>query len=339
MTARNSIAFRSHFALQGEISGQLHFAQSRHSRNDKPLALVIWRRDEAGLGATLGTVMRGIQISDWLGASPFVDTSNFWTSYSNATPNGLSPALDIWHQLFDPISEVTEDRLRAGEFRVLLTDGRHPVVEASTALQDYKRLWKRVRFKASTASYLSERASSLGLTSSTLGVHFRTGDMRIAPNHPTPPTFSQIAATVSNALDTMNFDQIFVSTQSRRDLEKFRARFGNRVLAHPNLRADGSSQVLSFPFADQLLPLASDGIAGLQLAREALLDIYSLSVCGGLVGGTSNMTLWAEVIKDGSFSFKHFIWNGRNENSKLASAIRWHVRSRIPGGLGGFRRG
>jgi|GEM_PF-1322829 len=336
MTARNSRAFRDHFASQGEISGRLHFAHSRETGDDRPLALVIWRKDEAGLGATLGTVMRGIQVSDWLGALPYVDTSRYWTSYSDSSDEGDFPSTDLWHQLFEPLSEVTERRLQEGRYRVLMTDGRHPTVPASTALEDYRKLWGRVRLREDTSAYLSERARRLGLNSSTLGVHFRSGDMRSAPGHPTPPTFDQVASAVSRALDSMDFQHVFVATQLESDQDRFRARFGKRVVSHPNLRGGSEARRSSIPFASGTRAKYLEPGAGFRLAREALLDIFSLSLCGGIVGGTSNITLWAKVLKGSPFIHQALIANGRNPNSKFKSRVRWHVRSRLPNSLGGF---
>ena len=338
MTARNSRAFRDHFAAQGEISGRLHFAHSREAGDDRPLALVIWRKDEAGLGATLGTVMRGLQVADWLGALPYVDTSRFWTSYSDTSIEGDFPSTDLWHQLFKPLSEVTERRLEEGRYRVLMTDGRHPTVSASTALEDYRKLWGRVRLKNETSAYLSDRTDRLGLNSSTLGVHFRSGDMRSAPKHPTPPTFEQVANSVSRALDARDFQTIFVATQVETDLDRFRARFGKRVVSHPNLRGGSEMRRSSIPFAKHTRAKNLESGAGLRLAKEALLDIFSLSLCGGLVGMGSNMTVWAEILKGSPFIYQTLIMNGQNPGSKFRSNFRWHVRSRLPSALGGFSR-
>lgn len=336
MTARNSRAFRDHFVLRGEISGRLHFAHSREIGDERPLALVIWRKDEAGLGATLGTVMRGLQVADWLGALPYVDTSRYWTSYSDSSYEGDFPSTDLWHQLFEPLSEVTERRLEEGRYRVLMTDGRHPTVSALTALEDYRKLWGRVRLRHETSAYLSESANRLGLNSSTLGVHFRSGDMRSAPGHPTPPTFEQVASSVSRALDSMDFQHVFVATQLESELERFRARFGKRVVSHPNLRGGNETRRSVIPFASRTRAENLEFGTGFRLAREALLDIFSLSLCGGIVGGTSNITLWAEVMRGSSFIHQARIVNGRNPNSKFRSKVRWHVRSRLPSSLGGF---
>jgi hypothetical protein len=313
--------------------------QTGSDEGEKPLVLVIWRNDEAGLGATLGTVMRGIQLASYIGALPHVDTKNFWTSYSGAKGDGEEPRWDLWNGLFQPVSQVTDDDLRQGKHRVLMMNGNHPKVEGSKALNAYREVWSKISFLPSTNEYLANSCSPLKLGPTTLGVHFRSGDMRTAPGHPTPPSFGQVRLAITKQLDRGGFDRVFLATQSESDVAKFKSFLGDRLVHHLNTRATNRREAKLQPFASSTRSFASSGELGAKLALESLRDMFSLSLCGGVIGGTSNMILLAEVMRGQDFPTKEIISNGRNPTSRRMAYLNWHLRARAPRSIGGFSAG
>lgn len=311
-----------------------------------PAALIIWRQAEAGLFSVIGTVLRSLEVAEWLGAVPIVDTINFSTAYSR------SSQVDLWNELFEPPGKMTIRQLTAArsDYRIFFTDGGHPAKDTvdPERLNVYRDFWFRyIQIKPRVLLEIETGLSLVGVSNKTLGIHFRGGDMRTAPRHPLPPTLNQLRQRAKTLLDSTDMDTIYVATNVSGAISELRKTFGNRVLPSPQYLGQ-SNETNKAPFSSSRSPQSrfwksmqvnkQDG-SGKSVchAIDALMDVVALSRCGGLVCGDSNVSLFSQVIAKESHRFVVKIENGQNATSRLPARFKWYVRATLPPGLGGFR--
>lgn len=349
MTVRNKNALRTHpvFSRSTIRAGLIAPIPSSQLETDPaglPLAYVIWRRDEAGLFAVLGTVLRGLEVSRWLGATPVVDMKNFFTAYSTST---VPQPSNFWNELFEPLSALKLEDLDRSTFRILFSDGSHAeksVVDPERIFDFRREYNSHIRFSEETRDWIEHRTQTLALQDDVIGVHYRGGDMRTAPRHPLPPTAQQLIRRTKALLDSGEYNSVFLATNVARGRKVFEKAFGGRLklsTAHSELGSRrlpfsvprGIAGVGRHPVAEQI---GEDRKIGLVTARDALADVVALSRCGALVGGDSNVSLMAKVFSDSPFRELSIVDNGQNGTSRLIAYTQWYVKRVLPSRLGGF---
>jgi hypothetical protein len=351
VTSRNRTALNNHpLYRESRIRSQLISAIPIGQLERKvtlPLVYIIWRKDEAGLLASLATVLRGLEVARWLGATPVVDMKNFFTAYSG---DMIQTRSNLWTQLFAPIGKIDVDEIRENEHRVLFSDGvqaEKSIVDNEPLLSYRREFFEHIRYSEETAAWIAERTRGLRLGGDVIGVHYRGGDMRTAPRHSLPPTATQLIRRVSTLLDGGDYNSVFLATNVKNGATLFRKAFGTRVSF---LKADEASPPASdgpFGLAKRLgqsfgFPAGASGLDsvknGLQFARDVLSDVEALSRCGALVCGDSNVTLMARVFSKSGFREVLVVDNGRNATSRFVAYTQWYIRANLPAGLGGFGR-
>lgn len=310
-----------------------------------PAALIIWRQAEAGLFSVIGTVLRSLEVAEWLGAVPIVDTMNFSTAYSR------SSQVDLWNELFEPPGGMTIDQITAAsqDYRIFFTDGGHPAKETvdPERLDVYRDYWFRyIQVRPRILNEIETRLSSIRLTERTLGLHFRGGDMRTAPRHPLPPTLNQLRQKARTLLDSAEMDTIYLATNVPGAMSALKKTFGDRVIPAPrNLR--DSRETGKVPFSSSRTMTSriwssqhdngeNGAVRSVSHAVDALIDVVALSRCGGLVCGDSNVSLFSQVIAQEPHRFVVKIENGQNSTSRIPASLKRYVRAVLPPRLGGF---
>lgn len=307
-----------------------------------PLVYQIRRTDGAGLMSTIGSVLTQIEVAEWLGAKPVVDLRH-GSAYQEKNP--INGTHNVWEYYFNPVSDISTDDVDSGLFRVLRSEEHHPIVKRDTNFENLKSLWKKyVRYNPVTSEAITRIVEDISVSSKTIGVHIRGGDMKTYPGHPLPPTLRQLVSATKNALDSSNFDSIFVAAQESAAVRDMRKMFGSRVIESPSFKVDSreSRAVTPFSGSGQARNLkSSEGVrAGhrYHLGLEVLQDVSLLSKCGTLVSGVSNVSQWASILSEGFCVPPTVVDNGFNSANRLIASLTWPVRRALPSRFGGFSR-
>jgi hypothetical protein len=121
------------------------------------------------------------------------------------------------------------------------------------------------------------------LDDTTIAVHYRGSDKKFEMSN-----LDKVNARYFEVLD--GFDpksRIFLLTEDARAAEKFRARFGDRIIASDCLRTDNDVGVHYLPTADRT-----------RLGVEVMIDTYLAMRCSAFVGnGTSNVSAVVAALK------------------------------------------
>lgn len=145
---------------------------------------------------------------------------------------------------------------------------------------------KYIRPNAQTKEMMNKADAFLG-GRRTLGVHVRLTDFKQNYyGHPTCITPDQHLQAAREAIAQYGFEQVFLATDDVETVHMFEEAFGDRLLTYEDVtRSDGSVSV-AFSKVDRENHRYLLGL-------EVLRDMYTLSICDGLIAGKSQVSICA----------------------------------------------
>ncbi|MBP5472677.1 MAG: O-fucosyltransferase family protein [Lachnospiraceae bacterium] len=172
-------------------------------------------------------------------------------------------------------------------------------------IRDYMRLRSEITNEASDIlASVTERGGKV------LGVHFRGTDYKQGfDRHPVFVDEGQTIEEIVKAMDTGRFDAVFVATDDASVCERIK----ETVTDHPVLYfpdAYRSNGIESVAFSKSVRKF-HHYLLGYEIAR----DMYTLSLCDGLVAGKSSVGFMSNLYKrsrDEEYEYMHIIDNGNN---------------------------
>lgn len=145
---------------------------------------------------------------------------------------------------------------------------------------------KYIRPNGETQAMMRDADAFLG-GRKTLGVHVRLTDFKQNYyGHPTCITPDQHLQAAKDAVTQYGFDQVFLATDDVETVQMFKETFGDRLLTYEDVtRSDGS---VSVAFSK-----GTRENHRYLLGLEVLRDMYTLSICDGLIAGKSQVSICA----------------------------------------------
>lgn len=232
------------------------------------------------------------------GFVPYVYWGNDFLYYEK---DGIDNEQNAFLYYFNPVSEVTSSDnaahvLIATDYHIhdvqnlLNTHGYAVSDEYMDGLSSMVK--KYIRYNEKTQRYLEKSYETLIGDKKALAVHFRGTDYRRQyNNHPVFVTIEQEIEKVCEIFNESDYDVIFLATDEQEAVEVFRREFGDAVRVFDDTwRAKGENESVAYSHSDR------DKHHYL-LGLEVLRDQYMLTRCAGLVGGVSNLTLSARMMR------------------------------------------
>ena len=148
-----------------------------------------------------------------------------------------------------------------------------------------------------------------------LGVHFRGTDYRQGyHDHPVYVSEEQTIAEIKKALNAKHFAVVFLATDDGSVYDKIKDSVeGAEVLQYPDVyRSDGDTSV-AFSRSDRKY---HHYLLGYEIVR----DMYTLSLCDGLIAGKSSVSFLSNLYKhsrNDEYEYFHIIDNGNHTNDKV----------------------
>ncbi len=147
-----------------------------------------------------------------------------------------------------------------------------------------------------------------------IGVHFRGTDYKKGYNkHPVFVGVEQTIEEIKKAIETQKVRAVFVATDDSTACDEIRKSIGDvEVLQYTDVyRSEGNVSV-AFSKSDRKYH-------HYLLGYEILRDMYTLSLCDGLIAGKSSVSYLSNLYKrsrDEKYAYMHIIDNGNNVNDK-----------------------
>ncbi|MCM1261851.1 MAG: hypothetical protein NC313_03945 [Butyrivibrio sp.] len=151
---------------------------------------------------------------------------------------------------------------------------------------------KYVHFNKYTEEYINESIKKLNFgQEKMLGIHIRGTDFRAKyNNHPVYVSEEDCFEEVEKMLKKNSYSKIFVATDDKRILSAFIKKYGGYICFYGDV--ERSSNNKSVAFSDN----SRDNHKYL-LGLEVIRDMYTLSMCNGLIAGISQVAICAQINK------------------------------------------
>ena len=148
---------------------------------------------------------------------------------------------------------------------------------------------KYIRLNKVVGSYIDKEINKIGVNQKTIGLHFRGTDYkRELELHPVYAKEDVFIKKAMSLLDTGKYDRIFVATDDAEALEKMKNKFGSSLCFYDDtFRSSGD---VSVAFLENRREHHH-----YKLGLEVLRDMETLSSCGALIAGVSQVSLAARI--------------------------------------------
>lgn len=147
---------------------------------------------------------------------------------------------------------------------------------------------KYVKYKPSVNESIQREMKILltGNESNVLGVHIRGGDyFQNWKEHPSVITVKEYIDYIENALKTGEFEKIFIATDDSRCLEFMKNYYNGKVVSYEDVSRSDRDVGIHYTNRSS------------RIGYEVLRDMYTLSQCGGLIAGNSQVSIVARIEK------------------------------------------
>lgn len=172
---------------------------------------------------------------------------------------------------------------------------------------------KYVRLNQSTYEQIHSDLDSVSVGEHTLGVHYRGTDFKANyDNHPVSVQLEQTKEAIDEAMAEGGFTSIFLATDDVGACEYFKTLYGDSLHVYEDVFRGNS--MTSVAFSEDCRENHK-----YRLGYEVLRDMYTLSECGGLIAGVSQVSITTRIVhraKGKEWKKVIIINNGKNHNKK-----------------------
>ena len=299
-----------------------HFGEKN---KDKNIFLILMDTPGRGLGAYLHMLASALYLAERFGFVPVVYFGEK-CMYFDAGIKETNP----FEYYFCPVSDVSfEDAkessnvflYREAHFehcaRLILGNERMNRWSGYNSDYDYLQTLARVvgkylELNRTTRNYIDTDELKLWGSKNmnrVLGIHIRGTDFKAGwENHPLAVYPEEYFPIIDEALKTQ-FDYIFLATDDTEYLEMFNKRYGDRLGYYKDVHREAGNVSVAMKSTGNYREHYRNGL-------EVLRDIYTLSHCGGLVAGKSQVSFCAQLFrlsKGVPFSFIKILDKGIKE--------------------------
>ena len=281
--------------------------------------------DRAGFCYYIRYTLMGLLGCDKLGARPVV----MWGKHCNYYDSGMEPEYNnVFEYYFEPITchEFLDNPDSKAYIELDDRFGNHILGVTSSyqcgdsqieiTAQIYK---KYIKLNKKTEEYLKESIAPLLSGKRVLGVHVRGTDYNLGiKNHPHVISVDEYVAKVRELMSTGKYDAVFIATDDKNALDKFREEFGEKLLYYSDVFRSDSIMGPHSLEDDRFLHRYKLGL-------EVLRDVYTLAWCDSFVCGMSQVSLavrYINIALDRTFDEIVILNHGINpDNSKIAAKM------------------
>ena len=274
---------------------------------------------ENGLFACIRWVLDDLLFCEKMGFVPYVffENSIYYDKAITETENAFEYYYDQPYpnvlDLLDcsPIVSLAYGRKMVAEE----VNGRVSYIVSDDYISQMASIVSRyLHFNETTDEIIRNHIEKMELDQKTLGVHIRGTDYKIGyNNHPVFVEPKDYYPVIDECLAEGYFKKIFLATDDQLVLEDFCKKYDKLDVIYAKDIARTSNLI----GVHKSTELKSPYLLGL----DAIKDMLSLSVCGGIISGYSNVSMIARVYKQSRgdlFLFDKIVSKGINKNSNNA---------------------
>lgn len=290
-------------------------------RNKNKIFYIIQREGIGGLFSNLLFVLDHLIICEKKNYIPVVDWKNFPTVYSEKKENS-------WTYYFKPVSKFNLNEVYKSQ-NVIFSDNnpkkltRNLYDLSKKHLSIFRKYIKIQPFlNIEVKKFLKKNNFK---KEKWIGLHWRGGDMKTAPNHPFPPTKKQIINLLNKYSKKKN---IFAVVDEQKNLDFLKKKFKNKIIEFPCFRSFNDADYYNDKSYLRKRHKYKQG-------KEIIIQALILSKLNIFIGGSSMFSDAIKYLLNTKIKYLKFE-NGNNSKSLIHSLYLWKLKSILPAFFGGF---
>ena len=298
------------------------------NKNKNKIFYVIKRIRGGGFFSNFLFVLNHLVIADKLKFIPIVDMKNFDNFYTEKKL--INNSKNSWEHLLANVSKYSLKEVYKSSLVVFSEDSffKEMSIDYKENTKDLLKVFnKYIKVKPFIHAEVKNFVKKNFINQKVLGVHWRGTDYQTIPNHPYPPTKKQIITKVNLLIKKYKYTKIFLITEDKKNFDIFLNYYGNKVCFYNSFR---TNKVEEFDFFNRKNHRYN-------LSKESLIGVMTLSKLDRVVCSRSNISGAAIFISKNNKYKVHEIYNGFSVNSVFISFFGWHILSKLPSFLGGFK--
>jgi len=290
-------------------------------KNKNKTFYIIQREGVGGLFSHLLFVLDHLLYCDKMKYIPVIDFKNFPTVYSEYNENS-------WEYYWEPVSKYSLDEVYKSN-RVIFCDEKKSSVRYFNEIKKKHFLVfkKYIKIKPHIINEAEKFLKKNKFDKKKwIGLHWRGGDSKKAPNHPFPPTRKQI----TNLLNKYSKNKIiFIYVDELENFNYLKKKYKNIVFID-TFRAKNSKG----PHYDHKPYYGKRNY--FKHTRNVFIQTLIISKLDLFIGGSSNVSEVIKYLFNKKIKYIN-IDNGINHKSLIYSFFLWKLKSLLPSTLGGFK--
>ncbi len=278
---------------------QLTFEKTQGNQNPSKWVYWISLNDKGnGFFALFNRMLRYLAYADYYHLTPLITYGN---EGLNVDPN-MAGNNTVFDYYFNQPSNIDVNRLTEQKHLIksryvdsqMLFESIQDNVEYLLTEKEILRLGKvfkqYVTFNDETQKRLDSKHLNVLSDQRILGVHIRGTDFRnINKHHPKFIDEQTYFDVIDPALESKQYDGVFLATDDVDLLESFKSRYTDKLYYHQDVFRSDKKENLASQDAQRTKHQYLSGL-------EVLLDVYTLAHCHGLVAGLSQVSLAARIM-------------------------------------------
>lgn len=277
-----------------ECNSIFKFEELGISNKDKIIYIIPVLDSTWGLFASWKRVCMGLLVAERYGFTPVVD----WGKSQYREEHLINGTDNPFEYYFEPVSDVSLDEASKSYNVTYYSSHTNGMKDTSYDLEGklihiFPSVQKKyIRLNPMIKDDIIQQIKEIGLfEKKTLGVHARGGEWRInVKGHPIAVPIESHIQMAKEAMETYKYEQIFIASDEQESVDAFCEAFPGKVVYFADICLGREGVWLAATSSDRV---DHHYLLGL----EALKDAEALACCSGLIGGISNVTLYAQVRK------------------------------------------
>lgn len=256
-----------------------------------------WVRS-CGFFALFNKVLGGLYFLDKFSLIPCIHN---WDECAYEEKNPVNGSTNVFEYYFSPLNKYSEKDVLNSKNVILIKDSNTYLVKDKNKLEWYNAndkyiedlaviYAKYIKFNSETSKKLDLDIATLGLTSKTLGVHYRGTDYNLnCIGHPKNNSMNDFAIKIEELIKKDGYNAVFLATDDLNALSFFKEKFAN-IIYYNDVKRASEKKSVAFDSSDS-------PNSHYRLGYEVIRDMYTLSKCNGLLAGNSQVSIAARICK------------------------------------------
>jgi hypothetical protein len=301
-------------------------------KNKNKFFYVIKRSPGSGFFSNYVYILNHLRISKLFNLIPIIDMKNYKTIYNDKYH---LKNVNAWNYYFKNINKYKLNEVYNSKnvlFSSDLIDRKYfyNLDEINNNLKlflEFKKIQKKyikinpnIVFKANSIYSKYKKYKILGL-------HLRGTSYKNAPKHPFPIPLTLAINICKKLLIKKKFEKIFLITEEKKYLDKFKLIFGNKLIYLDTFRSNMNDAFTVYPRK----------LHRYKLGLEILLECLFLSNCNGIISNMTNVSS-AAIFLSKKKNEKFNVFLGYNSSNKIIASFLWYLKKILPRSFCGFNK-